>query len=667
MLGVNGLNKYLGGRTLLENATFQMQPGECVALVGANGSGKSTLLRILAGAMSSDGGEISIPRDATIGYLPQHADMDSDSPLRHELRAVFREVMSHQAELDQLAHKFGELDHNSEEYARVADRFGHLQHEIERLGAYDMDAQIGRIAAGLGFNVADLDRPCREFSGGWRMRILLARLLLRNPDVMLLDEPTNHLDLETMIWLEGWIRGSDATVLMVSHERAFMDNLARRVFEIHEGKLTIYRGNYSEYLEARQERWAQWAREYQNQQEEIERTQKFIDRFRYQASKATQVQSRVKSLEKLERISPPPNEPSAIHFRFPEPDRGSKEVFIGERLTMSFGALEVLSHVDFSIYRGERVALVGLNGAGKSTLMKLMIGRLAPSEGEVRPGPSTTTEYFAQYETEDLSEKNTVWQEVSSVAPVGMDQQVRNILGGFFFAGEDADKKIGVLSGGERTRVRLARMLFSGANTLLLDEPTNHLDLASRRTLEDAMQRFPGTLIFVSHDRVFLEKVPTRIIEVKDGKLRSFPGNYHDYCQMLASLGEVSPLADPRAQTGAPAAGIRANSSGGGRASADESAGDGAGLSREERRERQKELRREEKAVADIEKKIAEGEAVLKEIADELMRPNVYSNPSKSAELGGRQKKLKDALARLYADWERRQERIQAEFQDVLG
>ncbi|MEN6627267.1 MAG: ribosomal protection-like ABC-F family protein [Candidatus Sumerlaeia bacterium] len=650
MLSVNNLEKFLGGRALLDKVTFQLQPGEPVALVGANGSGKSTLMRVCAGLISSDGGEISMPRDATIGYLPQHADFDSEGSLRDELRAVFREVLSHQAELDELAHRMGEVDPHGEEYGRIADRFGHLQHEIERLGAYDMDAQVGRIAAGLGFSYDDLERPCREFSGGWRMRILLARLLLRNPDVMLLDEPTNHLDLETMIWLEQWIRASDASVLMVSHERAFMDNLSRRIFELHTGMLTVYKGNYTEYLDMRQERWAQWAREYQNQQDEIQKTQKFIDRFRYQATKAQTVQSRIKMLEKIERIPPPPSEPGAIHFTFPECDRGSKEVFIGENVSVGYPGREVLSGIDFAVYRGERVALVGLNGAGKSTLMKLMTGKIGHSAGDFRVGQATSIEYFAQYESEDLHPNNTVWGEVSSVSPIGMDQQVRNILGGFFFVGDDLDKKIEVLSGGERTRVRLARMLFSGANTLLLDEPTNHLDLASRRTLEDAMMRFPGTLVFVSHDRVLLEKVPTRIIEIRDGCLRNFSGNYHDYCRALATLGETSPLVDPSASRGTPVQMQKSSSDGG-----------AASLDREQSKERRRNQRRLEKAAAQIEEKIANMESELRKLDESLMMPAVYSNPGKLAEVGSNRKRLKAEIEDLYAEWEKAGEAIEAE------
>ncbi|MCL5271295.1 MAG: ABC-F family ATP-binding cassette domain-containing protein [bacterium] len=668
MIDVTTLDKYIGGRALLSGVGFKLNPSERAALVGVNGSGKSTLLKICAGLVSADAGEVAVPRDATLGYLPQHADMDSERPLREELRGVFAEVLAHQAELDRLAHRMGELDPAGDEYARVANRFGHLHHELDRLGAYEMDARIGRISAGLGFRNTDLARPCRDFSGGWRMRILLARLLLRNPDVLLLDEPTNHLDLETMIWLEEWIRASDASVLLVSHERAFMDNLAERVFEIHEGRLTIYRGNYSTYLKTREERWAQWARDYANQQEEIARIKVFVERFRYKATKAVQVQSRLKQLEKMVIIPPPPSEPAAIRFKFPEPDRGSKEVFAGEGLSLAYGAHRVLEAIDFAVWRGERVALVGLNGAGKSTLIKIMAGQLAPTDGEFRRGASTTVEYFAQYESEGLHPANTIWNEVVSVAAAGVAEQARNLLGGFFFRGDDIDKRIEVLSGGERTRVRLAKMLFSGANTLLLDEPTNHLDLASRRTLEDAMLAFPGTIVLVSHDRVFLEKVPTRILEIRDGRLRSFPGNYTDYCRALASLGEDSPLVGARGREGAargPAAtpdgtaGRRPGSVD--RPAPGEAAPAASDLTREERKAAERERRRIQRRIEDVEKAIAEDERRVKAIDNELMLPSVYSNPARCAQLVAEQRELKASIEGGYAEWEQ----LQAEAEKI--
>ena len=661
MLAVNELDKFIGGRALLQKVSFRLNPGETVALVGANGSGKSTLLKICAGLLSDDGGSITMPRDATIGYLPQHAELKSERTLREELRQVFAEVLKNQEEIDRLAQRMAEIDPASPEYEKIADRFGHLHHELERLNAFEMDANIGRISAGLGFSTADLDRPCQQFSGGWRMRVLLARLMLKNPDIMLLDEPTNHLDLETMIWLEEWIRAADTAILMVSHERAFMDNLAGRVFEIHEGQLTIYRGNYSDYLEARRERWAQWEREYINQQEEIARIQKFIDRFRYKSSKAVQVQSRVKQLEKMVRIPPPPSEPSSIHFRFPEPDRGSKEVFAAEGLEMAFGDKVVLRDVDFAIWRGERVALVGLNGAGKSTLMKLLLGVLTPTKGTVRRGPLTTTEYFAQYEDEGLHPNNTVFAEVASAAPLGSDQQVRNLLGGFFFSGTDLDKQINVLSGGERTRIRLAKMLFSGANTLLLDEPTNHLDLASRRTLEDAMTGFPGTLIFVSHDRVFLERVPTRILEIKDGRVRSFEGNYLDYCAALASMGEESPLIGRSVSSGPRPSTTRT----GARAAASPTAPVEPELSREERKALQREARRHARAAQQLEQEIEKLQKELREVEQQLMLPSVYSNPARAAEIGSRQRELQSRIESMEAEWLEAQEKALALEQQV--
>jgi ATP-binding cassette subfamily F protein 3 len=653
MLSVTNLDKFIGGRALLEGVNFKLGPGECVALCGVNGSGKSTLLKICAGQMSADGGEVALPRDATIGYLPQHADLETGRALREELRGVFQEVLSHQSEIDALAHRMGEIDPAGVEYEKVAERFGHLHHELDRLGAYEMDGRIGQVSAGLGFRAADLDRPCREFSGGWRMRVLLAKLLLHNPDVLLLDEPTNHLDLETMIWLEAWIRAADTSVLMVSHERAFMDNLASRTFEIHEARLAIYPGNYSNYLRLREERWAQWDREYKNQQDEIARIKIFIERFRYKATKAVQVQSRIKQLEKIEIIPPPPRETPSIHFRFPDPDRGSKEVFAAEGLTMRYGDLEVFRELEFGIWRGDRVALVGLNGAGKTTLIKLLAGMIRPSGGVLRRGASTTIEYFAQYENEGLEPANTIWNEVAAAAPQGVAEQARAMLGGFFFTGDDVNKRIEVLSGGERTRVRLAKMLFSGANTLLMDEPTNHLDLASRRVLEDAMRAFPGTLVFVSHDRVFLERVPTRIFEIKAGRMRIFAGNYLDYCRALASLGEASPLVT-RTSGGGGARPAPASARRNGDGRADEPA-----PTREEKKEQERRRRQLEREVAAAEEQIGALERRIRAIDEELILPSVYSNPQQAARLGQEQRELRHQVAARTAGWERLTARLE--------
>ncbi len=687
MLSVSQLHKSIGHQDLFTGVSFLLARGEKVALVGANGTGKSTLMRICSGEVEAGGGEISLPKDVTVGYLPQHADLDSDLTLGEELRTVFGEVDANLAELEELAHRMAEVDHDSEEYVRIAERYGHLQHEVDRLGVYEVDATIDRIAGGLGFGPGDRGRPCREFSGGWQMRILLGRLLLRNPEVLLLDEPTNHLDLETMIWLESWIRESDSAVLLVSHERKFMDALATRTFEIHAGQLSIYRGNYTKYLQTRLERWEQWRREYVNQQLEIERLQRFIDRFRYNNVKAPLVQSRIKQLDKIKRIPTPPREDASIHFRFPAPVRGSKEVYTLHGVKKKYDDLLVFDDADLSIWRGEKVGLVGLNGAGKSTLLRLLAGRETATGGRIEKGSKVQAEYFGQYDTDGLGLENTVMGEIATVAPPGHLEQARRLLGGFFFSGPDAEKLVGVLSGGERTRLRLAKMLFSGANVLLLDEPTNHLDIASRKTLEGALVDYEGTVLIVSHDRTFLDAVTTRIIEIKDGRVRSFPGNYSDYARALGALGERSPLvdaptpasalkkgkstrADEKLKPSVEAEAGNMDSGKAGKKAADKASAPESdapitplkkGIAHQQAsKDASREERRLRKLVIQLEVEIEKSETRLAELQAELIKPEVYRDHTRSAPLMKERTTLREHHETYMSQWEKQIARLES-------
>ncbi len=535
MLDVSGVTLHFGERLLLDSASFHLEDCERAALVGPNGAGKSTLLKIVAGLQTCEAGAVVAPRNSEFGYLPQHLELRSERTLLDECRQVFADVMAHEAEMRELEHMMADArDCASPEFQRIAERYEFLLHELDRHDFHAMDSEIGRVLAGLGFSTRDHQRPCREFSGGWQMRIALARLLLQNPDILLLDEPTNHLDIETIEWLAGWIEQHQGSALMVSHERAFMDRLCTKTIALEgHGRVTVYRGNYTQSLSARAERREQMRRAWENQQREIAQIQRFIDRFRYQASKASLVQSRVKTLERMERVEPPPpDDLQTIHIAFPQPDRTAKEVLRATGIWKSYGENTVLRNVDFALYRGEKVALVGVNGAGKTTLMRLLAGRDLPSEGEILRGGGVVMEYFAQYDNEGLSPDRTVLEEFLSVAPLGISSEGRSILGAFLFQGDDVEKPVRVLSGGERTRLRLAKMLCSRANLLLLDEPTNHLDIASRLTLERALKAFEGTVVFVSHDRYFLDSVPTRIVEIAEGRARSFPGNYSDYLSM---------------------------------------------------------------------------------------------------------------------------------------
>lgn len=552
MFDVQNVTLSFGERVILNNVSLKVEDGERAAIIGPNGMGKSTLLKVIAGIMGTEGGSVSIPKTSEIGYLPQDLELKSERSVLDECAQVFAEVLEHEKEMRELEDKMSHVPHGTPEFDQIADRYEFLLHETQRRDLYSMDATIGRVLGGLGFKPTDMERPCSEFSGGWQMRILLAKLLLRNPDILLLDEPTNHLDIESIEWLAEWIKGHEGSVLMVSHERAFMDALVTKVVEVDRGNVIVYRGTYSESLIKRQERRENQQRAHDNQQREIEHIQSFIDRFRYQASKAAMVQSRVKQLEKIEVIEAPSQELGTINFRFPPASRSAKEVLMAERILKQYGVRKVLDNVDVAVYRGEKVALVGVNGAGKTTLMRALSGRDPDVSGTIRYGAGVELAYFAQYDKEDLHPDNTVLGEFLSAADLNVSGAARGILGAFLFSGDDVEKKINVLSGGERTRLRLAKMLCGKANLLMLDEPTNHLDVGSRLTLENALRQYEGTVLLVSHDRYFLDNVVTRVIEVRDGKLTSYQGNYTDYLAMREIAGPTNPSVAKKSEQPAP-------------------------------------------------------------------------------------------------------------------
>jgi ATP-binding cassette subfamily F protein 3 len=535
MLQLTSAGKRFGPRILFEGANWLVTPGERTALVGANGTGKSTLLKTLAGLESLDYGTLDRARNATIGYLPQDGLALSGRSVFEECLSVFDELRSIEQELETLSTSLAELDPESAAYEAAAERFSQLDSRFRAHDGYALDSQVGAVLDGLGFTKTDWARQTQEFSGGWQMRIALAKLLLAKPSLLLLDEPTNHLDLETRNWLEEYLHSYPNGYILISHDRYFLDVTVTKIVEIWNKAIHFYHGNYERYLEQKQERRAQLESAWRNQREHIEHLETFINRFRYQATKAKQVQSRIKELDKIERIELPQEEP-VIHFTFPQPPASGRTVVEVRDLAKSYGPKQVLHDVNFTIDRGDRIALVGVNGAGKSTLVRMLSGSEGPSSGGLKLGHNVTAEYFAQDQYKVLDHAARMLDDISGVAPRVPQADLRGLLGCFLFSGDDVFKPLGVLSGGERNRYALARILVSPANFLLLDEPTNHLDLRAKEVLLEAIRNFSGTVIFVSHDRYFLDALGTRVFEVAEGTVHVYPGNYEDYLLRKAGL-----------------------------------------------------------------------------------------------------------------------------------
>ncbi|HET9840119.1 MAG TPA: ABC-F family ATP-binding cassette domain-containing protein [Candidatus Angelobacter sp.] len=528
MIQLSQAGKRFGPKVLFQELDWLITPHDRVGLVGANGTGKTTLLKVLAGMDGLDYGTITRQRGIQCGYLPQDGLSLSGRSVFAECLSVFSHVHAMQREQEELAHRMSEVDHSSSEYEQIAERFHRIQAEIHARDAYSIEAEVGTVLNGLGFTKEDWERRTEEFSGGWQMRIALAKLLLQKPNLLLLDEPTNHLDLETRNWLEQYLLDYPHAYVLISHDRYFLDVTVKKIAEIWNRQVTFYSGNYEKFLAQKGERRAQLEAAYRNQKEKTDQLEAFINRFRYQATKAKQVQSRIKELERMEKIEVPPEE-KAIHFSFPQPRASGRMVAEAKDLGKSYGAKHVFSGASFVIERGDRIALVGVNGAGKSTLIKLLAGLEQPTAGELRLGHNADVDYFAQDQYKALSTGSRLLDDLFEAAPRSTQTELRNLLGCFLFSEDDVFKTIGVLSGGERNRYALARMLLHPSNFLLLDEPTNHLDLRAKDVLLDALQKFTGTVVFVSHDRYFIDNLATRVFEIGDGRIEVFPGNYEDY------------------------------------------------------------------------------------------------------------------------------------------
>ena len=674
MIQLSDLTKSFGDRVLFDHVTWQIGDGERVGLCGPNGAGKTTLLKILGGLEESDSGAVVKPVGLSIGYLPQDGLTHSGRTVFGEASSAFQPLLDMKAEMHDIEHKLGDASIPQDEHDAMLSRYAELQDRFRLDEGYSMDLRIASVLRGLGFSSEDAERPCETFSGGWQMRIALAKLLLGRPNLLLLDEPTNHLDLEARNWLEEYLGSYPYAVILVSHDRYFLDAVVTRITDVHLRKLTDYVGNYSKYVEQRDamlERLRQAKRE---QDEEVARVKMFIDRFRYQATKAAQVQSRIKLLEKVVPIEVPP-ERKRIHFRFPNCAKSGRTVLELKHAAKAYGSLKVFEKVELHIERGDRIALVGPNGAGKSTLMRLLSGEEAPNTGQRIVGHQVVMEYFAQDEATRLDPTLTVYETLETGSPNDMVPAIRNLLGGFLFSGDDIYKRAGVLSGGERTRLAVARMLLRPSNTLLLDEPTNHLDLDSKDVLLEALEDYGGTLVIVSHDRYFVEKLATKIIEIGHGQALVYPGTYKEFLwHKEHGTGTRDPGSGIRAQTTSkadqqPKAPSRKPAP---RAPSPESRAPNPASrvpspdSREarkqqeaERRKRDREAQALQKRITDLEGRIAEREAQVKELEARMATAGFYDDREGSRQVVDRHQALMWEVGDLMAQWEALQEHAQ--------
>ena len=670
MIQLSDITKSFGDRALLDRVTWQIGDGDRVGLCGPNGAGKTTLLRMFAGDEEPDSGAIVTPANLTIGYLPQDGLTHAGRTLFEEASSAFQPLLDLKGEMHDIEHRLGDTSVPETEHEAMLARYSDLQDRFRLSDGYNMDLRIATVLRGLGFDPDEAHRPADTFSGGWQMRIALAKLLLGRPNLLLLDEPTNHLDLDARNWLEGYLAAYQYAVILVSHDRYFLDAVVTRITDLNLRKLTDYVGNYSKYVEQRDAMLERLRQAKRDQDEEVARVKMFIDRFRYQATKAAQVQSRIKLLEKVVQIEVPA-ERKRIHFKFPACAKSGRTLLELKHIRKAYGDLVVFRDLNLHIERGDRIALVGPNGAGKSTLMRMLSGEEAADSGTRTVGHQVVVEYFAQDEATRLNPALTVYETLEAGSPTGMVLAIRNILGGFLFSGDDVYKKAGVLSGGERTRLAVARMLLRPSNTLLLDEPTNHLDLDSKDVLLEALEDYGGTLIFVSHDRYFVEKLATRIIEIGHGEAVVYPGTYaeflwhkdHHEAQAATITSQIprstSQIPSPKSQRPMPKARGPINS----QIPSPNSQTPVAPPTREDRKRGDAERRKKQRAVeslrkriADLESRIAEREAQVKDLETAMGAAGFYDDPVAAGAAIDRHKALMWDVGDLMAQWEALQE-----------
>ena len=688
MLHISNLHKAFGDRVLFDKVSWQIQNGQRVGLCGPNGAGKTTLLKMLSGEIEADAGEIARPNDLTVGYLPQDGLTHAGRTLYEETSRAFEPLLALQAELRALEAQLADASVPAGAHDAALARYSEVQHAFQDGDGYGIEAKVDAVLRGLGFTAADFERPTETFSGGWQMRIALAKLLLRRPGLLLLDEPTNHLDLEARNWLEEFLVDYPHAVVLVSHDRYFLDSVVTEIAEVGLRTLTVFRGVYSAYLTEREARIARLREAKKRQDEEVARMRMFIDRFRYKATKAKQVQSRVKMLEKITPIEVP-SARKRVHFKFPASARSGRTVIELQDIAKAYGDVRVFERADVHIERGDRVALVGPNGAGKSTLMRMLSGVEMPDRGERIEGHRVITQYFAQDEAVRLDGSLTVYETLASGSPVDMVPAIRNILGGFLFTEDDVHKRVKVLSGGERTRLAVARMLLRPSNTLILDEPTNHLDIDSTDVLLDALTDYGGTLIFVSHDRYFVDRLATKVIDVGHGQAALYPGTYEEFrwSKEQTAGGAALPAGPKPGAAGAsatakkqprgpsrtpdapgPATGgagrqaRRARQAGPGPARASETAAtrrapSGRGAAEHKRlqvetRRQQRKLDGLRRRIADMEKRIAEREEAVRKLEADMAAPGFFTDQASADQAVKRHQKLMWEVGDLMNRWE---------------
>jgi ATP-binding cassette subfamily F protein 3 len=658
VIQLSSITKSFGERVLLEDVTWQISAGERVGLCGPNGAGKTTLLKMLAGLDEPDQGAIIKPGALTVGYLPQDGLAHSGRTILDEASAAFTPLLAIKGEMHGIEEQLGDTSLAPQGHDALLERYSALQDRFRIEDGYSIDLKVATVLRGLGFTEASFEQPTDSLSGGWQMRLALAKLLLGRPTLLLLDEPTNHLDLEARNWLEEYLDGYPHSVILVSHDRFFLDAVVTRITDLTLRKLTDYPGNYTHYIAERDARMEQLRKAKKEQDEEVARVKMFIDRFRYQATKAAQVQSRIKMLEKVVPIEAPP-ERKRIHFSFPVCAKSGRMVLELNGARKAYGGNVVFRGLSLHIERGDRLALVGPNGAGKSTLMRMLSGVEAPDQGARREGHQVITQYFAQDEAVRLEPKLTVYETLASGSPNDMVPAIRNILGGFLFSGDDVYKKVAVLSGGERTRLAVARMLLRPSNTLLLDEPTNHLDLDSKDILLEALEDYGGTLLFVSHDRYFVEKLATKIVEIGHGDALVFPGSYPEFLWSkehgsVRSVGGPIGAGQPAPKRGSAKAGAEGAKGTGGAAKRDDAAAVHERRKRDLAAQRKvdQQARKLQSQISDLEVRIAEREQAIRDIEAAMSAPGFYDDRDAAQPVIDRHQALMWEVGDLMHQWE---------------